>query len=191
MILWEQGQEGGKTRPINRDNLYKNLCVLTDVLTKYGIKWWLTHGTMLGAYRENNFIEYDDDADIGADIATSGHRLEAEQELRDLGFFVPPLGDRGKPVDPLSNMPYSDTVGIKDGEKIEIWWYEKRGDKYLYDVYRQPVCLIHDARYYDTLSTMDFRGRKFNIPNHIEEWLVMMYGEDWSIPQRGRKYNSQ
>ena len=144
---------------------------------------------MLGAYRDNDIIPYDDDIDIGADIATAQNRLKMEQELRDLGYLVPPIGDRSKPVNPIDNMPYSDTVAIRDGEKIEIWWFQKIGNEYCYDVYRPPVELKHNEKYYDTLSKFNFKGKEFDIPNQIDEWIVMMYSNDWNIPQKGRKYN--
>jgi hypothetical protein len=144
---------------------------------------------MLGVYRDGDFIPYDDDSDLGADIATAGKRLEAEERLREMGFYVPPIGDPTKPVSPINNHPYSDTVAIRDGEKVEVWWFEKRGDKYIYDVYRQHW-LKHDEKYYDKLGEIDFKGNKFAIPSHIEDWLVMMYGNDWRIPQKGRKYNN-
>jgi hypothetical protein len=188
MILWEIGQEGGRTRPIDRDKLFKNLSDLWDVFQNNGIKCWLSHGTMLGVYRDGDFIPYDDDCDISA-VMDTGNREKAEEELRELGFFVPPLGDRTKPVNPENNMPYSDTVAIRDGEKIEVWWFVKDNDKYSYDIYRPPACLVHDQKYYDDLKTISFKGKTFNIPNHIEDWLVMMYS-DWKIPQKGRKYNN-
>jgi hypothetical protein len=188
--LWERGQEGGITRPINRDALYKNLKDVYEVFQEHGIKCWLSHGTMLGVYRDGDFIPWDDDADVGADIRTADRRLEAEEKLRDMGFFVPQIGDRTRPVSEVDNMPYHDTVAIRDGEKIEVWWYEKIGDKYVYDVDRH-AWLQHPEKYYDTLATIDFKGTHFNIPSHIEQWLEMMYSSDWNVPQEGRKYNNQ
>jgi hypothetical protein len=188
--LWEIGQEGGRTRPINKEVLFQNLLEVVKVFSDFGIKCWLSHGTMLGVYRDGDFISYDDDADVGADISTSKRRLEAEEELRKRGFFVPPIGDKTKPVDKRINMPYSDTVAIRDGEKVEVWWFQKEGDTYIYDIHRQPPCLHHNEKYYDILSEINFKGHIFPIPSYIEEWLKMMYGDSWNIPQEGRKYNN-
>lgn len=179
--IWARGQEGGVTRPIDKYVLYRNTLDVYTVFKEHGIKCWLSHGTMLGVYRDGDFISYDDDSDLGADISTSARRLDAEEKLREMGYFVPRSNEEG--------MPFSDTVAIKDGEKVEVWWYEKRGDKYIYDVHRQHW-LKHDEKYYDTLGEIDFKGNKFAIPSHIEEWLVMMYSHDWRIPQKGRKYNN-
>jgi hypothetical protein len=189
LVAWERGQAGGRTRPINRDVLFKNLLDVHTVLDKYNIKHWLSHGTMLGAYRENNFIEYDDDCDIGLDFSQRKEIKPALKELRKLGFYIPE-GNPTKPID-KDNTPYYDTVFIRDGEKIEGWWFEKKGDYYIYD---QPRCgndLKHPAKYYDELQSFVFRGVNFKIPNHIEDWLVMMYDASWKIPNKNKKYNNQ
>lgn len=181
--IWERGQEGGITRPIDRDVLFKNLCNVSRVLTKHKIKHWLSHGTALGAYRDDNIIAWDDDADIGCDMVDRHKIYEAQAELRSLGFFSPNEDEEG--------MPYYDTVFIRDGEKIEVWWFDRDGDFYIYDKPRCGDKLKHPAKYYEKVQPFAFRGELFYIPNYIEEWLEMMYSEDWMVPQKGRKYNYQ
>lgn len=188
--IWEKGQEGGRTRPIDKDNAYKNLCDVYDTLEKYGVKCCLCHGTLLGAVRENNIIASDDDVDIWADASSIKNREELEEDLRKQGFFVPPLGDISKEINPVSNTPYSDTVAIRGGEKVEVWWFVKKDDMYLYDIHRPHGTMYkHDKKYYEPLSEISFRGKKFKVPNFTEEWLVMAYGKEWKIPSK-RKYTN-
>lgn len=181
--IWERGQEGGITRPINCEQLFNNLCEVSECLTKHGLKHWLSHGTILGAYRDNALIPWDDDVDLGLDYSQRHLMKPVEDEMRERGYFVPEDGVEG--------MPHYDTVFIRDGEKIECWWFEKFGDHYIYDKPRCGNTLKHDAKYYDELKEFKFRGRYFRIPNHIEDYLVMMYSADWMFPQKGRKYNNQ
>ena len=40
------------------------LCLLDRIFKKYGLNYWLDWGTLLGCYRHNGFIPWDDDLDI-------------------------------------------------------------------------------------------------------------------------------
>ena len=188
--VWERGQEGGVTRPINREALYENVCKVYDTYLNEGINIWLSHGTMLGVYRDGNFIEWDDDADLGAKTSERVNLKAAEIKIAELGFYIPPQAEKGQTIN-KNLSPWYDSVYIKDGEKIEIWWYDKVGDFYIYDFPRCGNVLKHPAKYYDTLDKYDFKGKEFNIPSHIEDWLVMMYGYGWNKPDKNKKYNHQ
>ena len=54
--IWERGQEGGHSRPINVERLFHNLVEVCMVLEKYDVRYWLSHGTMLGLYRDGDLI---------------------------------------------------------------------------------------------------------------------------------------
>lgn len=189
---WQKGQHGGVTRPMNRDIAYKNLCEIHKVLDRFEIKHWLSHGTMLGAYRDNNLIQWDDDVDLGMDFSQRGTKNfdKAMATLVKKGYYIPP-SDPNRPVD-KDNCPYYDMVAIKDGEKVEGWFFEKKDDFYIYDFPRCGNILKHPAKFYDDIQNVfNFKGVKFDIPNDIEEWLVMMYGPDWNVPNPDKKYNHQ
>ena len=42
-------------------NIYKTT---HNILTKYGVKYWITDGSLMGAYRHNGIIPWDEDIDI-------------------------------------------------------------------------------------------------------------------------------
>lgn len=189
VVSWEYGQEGGKSRLLNRDTLLKNLVEVRDVFNKYDIKHCLSHGTCLGAIRENNFIAWDDDADIWLDFSQRPLFNMVAKDLRKLGYWVP-VSDPNKPIS-KNNAPYYDFVAIKGGEKIEGWFFEKKGDFYIYDEPRCGNDLKHPAKFYNQLQYFDLRGYRFCIPNFVEEYLELMYGEGWGIPDPNKKYNNQ
>ncbi len=198
--IWELGQHGGRTRPINREVLGKAMLDFISVLEKHKIKYCISHGTMLGLYRDGDFIAWDDDVDIALlDFSQREYfSTVVRNDLVELGFFMPPVGDPNKPVKatgPDANMPYYDSVGIRDGEKIECWWFEHKiinGEAFY--IYDEPRCgwdLKHPAKYYDEPQDFEWNGHILKIPNHIEDYLVLMYSKDWKVPQPDRKYNNQ
>lgn len=189
IVCWEKGQIGGRVRPINRDVLFENLVELHKVLNNFGIRHWLSHGTMLGVNRDHNFIPWDDDVDIGLDFSQRNQMQPVIEELRRKGFYVPP-SDPSKPID-KDNAPYYDLVAIKNGEKIEGWFFEKKGNEYIYDEGRCGRDLAHPAHFYDTLGSINFKGVMFNTPHNVENYLIMMYGPGWHIPDPAKKYNKQ
>lgn len=188
---WERGQQSGRTRLLDPDKLFNNLCKIHQTFDTFGIRHWLSHGTMLGVYREGNFILWDDDCDIGMDFSQrqSMNYACAIQYLEKCGFYIPP----SNPNYPITNenAPFYDFVAIRDGEKVEGWFFEKKGDYYIYDQSRCGNVLKHPAKYYDELGVINFRGIEFATPSHVEDYLVMMYGKSWKIPNKNRKYNHQ
>jgi hypothetical protein len=189
--IWERGQASGHSRPLDAEKLINNIIEIHNILDKYGIVHWLSHGTMLGFYREGGPIAWDDDADLGFLFSQreDPNLYKAIDELISLGYHSP-LGDPSKPID-NDNAPYYDLNFIRDGEKCEFWGFEDFGSHFIYDKPRCGNHLKHPEKYYRELQDFEFRGHTFKIPNHIEEWLVMMYGPTWNIPDPNKKYNNQ
>ena len=173
--VWEQGQLGGRIRPINEDVLFKNFCEVVEVFTKYGIKYAISHGTLLGLVRLGTLIPWDDDIDVT--LFTEDHHkfALAEAELRNKGFFIPVRTANPKDVvNPLEKMWWYDFVAIKDGEKIEGWFTDKTDEKYVYDAPRSG--LAWPRKFLDNLAILTWRGKDFTCPDFTEEYLVRMYG---------------
>ena len=189
--VWEQGQHGGHTRPINEDVLFKNFCEITELFKKYKIDYALSHGTLLGLHRLGNLIPWDDDMDITLFTRDHSKFPALEQELRALGYHVPVRTENpSDEVNPLEKMYWYDFVAIKDGEKIEGWFTEKIDKKYVYDAPR--VYLAWPERFFNTLETITWRGKEFSCPAHREQYLARMYGNYPINPENAhRKYIHQ
>ena len=52
----------------NFNKLYQLLSDFTLILDKFDIPYWIIGGAMLGCYRNNSMIPWDDDIDIGIDV---------------------------------------------------------------------------------------------------------------------------
>ena len=44
---------------------FELLSFVSNICKKYGLKWWLEYGNLIGAMRHENFVPWDDDVDIG------------------------------------------------------------------------------------------------------------------------------
>lgn len=196
-VIWELGQEGGRTRPIDRQVLYENLLLVKEVFDNNCITFMLSHGTMLGIYRDGDFIPWDDDVDIALLVDDKHKFPKAVAELKKLGFFVPPnCEDRfATEFNSKKEIPWYDFVAIRKGEKIEGWFFEKvieQGKEwYIYDRYRSGSALKHPAKYYEPFGTLEWRGHIWKVPNHLDEYIPFMYGPNWNTPNKDRKYTSQ
>ena len=61
------------------------LDALFEVSNKYGIQIWLEFGTLLGAYREHDFITHDFDLDVG--MYKDDYSMHFENDLYKKGFL--------------------------------------------------------------------------------------------------------
>lgn len=147
----------------------QNLLTVKKCFDQYNLTFGLLYGTLLGAIRENNFIEHDEDTDTFILEEDRELLLSTLFELRDLGFEV------GRYVDDLLSI-------VKDGEYIDIYIY-KRLNKNT----RTNGGYVIDANYLENLVDYKLFGVNFKIPNNAEKLLVILYGNDWRIPDENGK----
>lgn len=160
---------------VNEENAEKLLFDLLDLLDKYKIIYWFNWGLLLGAIREKNFISYDTDMDITCHMRDRDKVITlVEFEMKLLGCYIPTPEECYK----------EDRWYIRDKEKIELNFVTDEGDKYVYSKGRCD--LVCPKSYIDNLKEYGFRGRKVYIPNNVEEYLRLSYG-DWKTPRRGKK----
>jgi len=153
----------------------ENIKVITEILNRLGIKWWLDAGTCLGAIREKDFISYDTDTDIGVMIKDPSEVWYLARELFRNGFSF--ICDFGK----IENG--YEFAWRKWGIKTDFFFhYEK--DNIVWNTYwknKKRIFLEFEKRLFDNLKEIDFLGMRVFVPNPVEEYLTAMYG-DWKTP---------
>ena len=172
MESWKIGvREGGM---MNIPAMTRNILDVKDVLDRHGVKFCLYMGTLLGAVREENFIEWDDDADLLTFAEDKPKMPEVIKELKAKGFYIPTEG-----------VPASDTFIIREGEKIDLWWYSKVNGRYQYDPDRCPGWPSYAPKYLEPLAEIQFLKTTFKCPQFKEEFLNLHYS-NWLIPDKNR-----
>jgi len=140
----------------------------TDALDESGIPYWISAGTALGLYRDNNAIPGDSDIDIGVTSDISAE--EVEETLLDAGFMAHRYRNhKGAP---------RQRAYVKEGVAFDVSFYTLDGEYYIfqtpYGVIEKPKHLLED------LHKISFKGKEYPIPNP-QKYLKWRYG-DWQTP---------
>lgn len=150
-MLWLSGLT------LNKYNILLEGCSLLD-------SYWLASGTMLGLYREGDFIK--DDTDIDVDTL----ELVNLDKFYKAGFKL------------FRTFEKYQTALIKNDIIFDIWrWFPEGDILYCYSDFgrmEQPKSL------FEKLGKFNFKGNQFNVPKDIKSYLVMRYG-DWETPKKG------
>jgi len=159
--------------PLNKESCYENLKIIHDVFVKHNIFFWLGEGTALGFTRDNDFISWDDDLDIGIYFKDKDKFLNCIEDLKKFGFRLGII---------INNNFYS---FMRGGERIDI---ELIGNNL--------KCISCSKSNWDLepcekilpflkFKKINIRGKVYNIPK--EEYLEALYGKDWMIPKKKSK----
>ena len=169
----------------NKTILFK----VDEILTQKSLQYWLNYGTLLGAYRDHDFISHDYDLDIGMwwkdfegikdlfldngfnlvvefhfgnwdDPERVEYRFEYAGAFIDVDFYIIDENKMAQTYNPL----------FKDG-----WDYTKETE-------RHPIICEIITNPIRGLSQIDFVGRKFWVPSNTEEYIEYNYGKDWKTP---------
>lgn len=155
--------------------------VYSSELKKYDI--WLDFGTLLGYYRERDFINHDLDMDFGIIIPDYDDFLVVEKELLDKGF------QRTKEFyfdKNLVELSYN-----YKGLNVDFILYKKDSNKISSDtIFYMTNALGNPTRYevyhyelpFNGVEECNFKNTIVKIPGNVEEYLSNLYGEDFRVP---------
>jgi phosphorylcholine metabolism protein LicD len=161
-----------------KDQAVQNLNDIKNILDELKITFWLDGGTCLGAYRDKDFCEGDeDDIDLCCKYDYVNFKDEIINRALKLGFTL------------FHNWKMEIAL-IRNGSKIDIFFYKKQNNEYFSHLYSgdniDSWCVVPD-KYYDNLENVKFYGVEFNIPSPIEEYLEFKYG-DWRTKVHRKDY---
>jgi len=147
------------------------LLVVKQILDFYEIPFFLIFGTLLGAYREKDFIKHDSDVDIGL-LEQYNEKI---MELINDGYFA------------MYGLKYTREWHEKThirafqykNDYIDLWFFKKKENQY-----RSGRRYFMSAQQIDRgFSKILFYGQKYNAPNDIESYLRRHYSNsDWQVP---------
>ena len=157
------------------------------ILTENNIEFFLTCGTLLGQYRNDDFISYDTDIDFG--IFSRNFHERIKHLVSSSNKFYSEYKTLGTP---RASLEY--TFYHKNGCPIDLFFYypvnENNNDDYYYCTSHYGVCDTKKEGYCKWgnhirgFKQIKFKNRLFNIPKNVEEFLEESYGKDWRTPKK-------
>ena len=150
------------------DSRFEIMLKFKEIVEDEGLTLLLANGTLLGAVREKDFIEWDDDVDMDTLAEEFVPKFETiKGRLLDLGYIVRAIPD----------YPRMKINVYNKGEKVGILAIYKGEKNYHRGPYRWPL------EVYENLEEIEFRGIKFVTPK-IEKYIEHQYGKNWKTPKR-------
>lgn len=174
------------------------LFLVGDILSQAGIPYWLNYGTLLGAYRDNDFIPHDYDLDIGLmmEYQEKVKKLMCDNGLTQV-FEAHMGGSWEEPEAVEYRFEYNGacidfnfyfvkecgTVSTYDFVLIENVDYRSNMGK------QNPILVEGVTSPLSGLKKIVFKGREFAIPDNTEDYLVANYGPSWRVPVKDFDYH--
>lgn len=150
---------------INVEQCKKNLLTFKYIMDLNNIKFGIIFGTLLGAIRENNFIQHDEDVDVYV-------LQEDKDEILSLLSIFEQHG--------LRVVRYTDTILslLSGGDYIDVYFPQKN--------FFGSMCVGEDcyaSKYFIFKTKINFLGTYFYTPTNPECFLEEAYGKDWRVPK--------
>ena len=142
-----------------------------SLLRSINVDSWLTDGTLLGYYREGDFISHDIDVDLGVRSVQWSPKILTLMESNDFET----IRQEGT-ID--NGLEYS---FVKDGVCIDFFFFYSDGHRVWHSAWLKGLQLKF---YYPdfALKEIEFLGKKFKVPEDEEVFLKLKYGGGWRVP---------
>lgn len=158
---------------IFKKHCLQNLLRARDALNTLKINYWLTDGTLLGFYREGDFITGDKDVDIGVMIEDWSEDLIKTFQMNGLKLLRINGNKAGGLEYTFTRRGVNLDVFFFYREKDYVWHATWLGNQMIR--YKFPPFKVKEAK---------FLGHGFSVPEDTEAYLVLKYGANWRTPDK-------
>jgi len=162
-------------KPLNKIICKENLETIAKILNENKITFWLSEGTALGARRQGNFIDHDDDVDLGIWYKDYNKFKQIIQSIIKEGFII--------------ELYYHSFIRFgRNNESIDIDFTGENIDCVACKTKRANCKSCNELlKYLKNMSFIDFLGNKYLCPDI--DYLEYLYGKNWNIPKK-EKFNN-
>ena len=165
---------------ITKEQANRNLKDFKSVLDSLGIVFYLDGGTLLGAVRDKDFCEDDqDDIDLSTDISEWYKIEKLTSEAKKIGFELGHKWERGEYLYRTKKRTTSQVSFKKDGGKIDLMFKARKGDFRWWTVFKgwEVVYKKIPDYFLGEFGTCSFYNVEYKIPILINEYLIWRYDD--------------
>lgn len=158
---------------MDKEKALKNLIDLDKIFRSESVDYWLQDGTLLGLYRDGDFIDHDQDTDIGINYKT--FKPVVLDKIISNGFSV----ERA-----FGYIENSFELALKrDGVKTDLFFHYNNGDKQYHSAFIYFTKRIdYEYKKFKT-KEVSFLDHNFMVPEDELEYIKTKYGESWQDPE--------
>jgi phosphorylcholine metabolism protein LicD len=172
---------------MNQEQALKNLIDTEEVLRKIDVRHFVTDGTLLGFFREGQFLEHDEDIDFGV--------FAEDFDYSVLGSLIAGMNFKGFTLNSaLGNFnKYFELSFRRNQIKVDVFFYRKIDDKRVFHAfqngYRNGESDVINYFYPEELigncKKATFYGFDIYVPYDVDGFLTFKYGnwrevvKDW------------
>jgi hypothetical protein len=152
--------------------------VLRETSSKIKGQYWLSSGTALGMFRDNDFTERDTDIDYGM-LGYEGIREDILSWFDDCEL-IQDVFYNGRP---------QQVSFIKDGIIFEFVIYWLEGNEYVQVSIHGRQSMPKEV--FERFKTIECKYGKFPLPEDHNTYFQRKIGDDWEIPKQSRRQYEQ
>tara|TARA_B100000989_G_C19442472_1_gene427973 strand:- start:395 stop:1003 length:609 start_codon:yes stop_codon:yes gene_type:complete len=153
-------------------NRKKNFFKIVNILEEMNVNFFLQGGVLLGARREQNFIKWDWDIEIG---------LFNEELITKFDLLIKDLEEKNYTIQNHNKTSYTPKISFID-KKDDSTSYSLIGWKHnkVLKCFTRKHFMIPE-KFLMEFDKIKFFGKEFNCPKPIDEYLKHHYG-NWKTP---------
>ena len=162
----------------------KTLATVMNDFTELGLRPCLAYGTLLGAYREKQFIAHDDDVDILVEFA--GEHLTRETAHILKTKLIDQLDPKKYRLSTAPKVATSLNIHLVLKETnimIDIFPYWHDGENALLHMEKMAIRAIPRAILAGR-TEIELAGKTFMAPSDPEAFLAQRYGDTWNVSDK-------
>ncbi len=163
------------SNPERHQAAVETLLLAKQVLDNLGVSFWLSHGTLLGAIRDHDFIAHDSDIDLGIWDSETDHNI----------IYLAFIAYGFKEANKFGSEGYGHQYAFwsPQGVYIDLFFYQQFGNSSYATIWTPAGPRLQRFPAMPSFpSTIFIFGENFPIPGNAETWLEANYGPDWRTP---------